>query len=291
MKTVPILLFALTALLSVTAFPHDTPSHTRPALTWLDRPWEIRYILFVNSANEMNTAIALAKQKNNVRPGPKDKEMLYFFADEMFEMTATFKTPDADTLSTVLVSFDAEGHVTGPNQRLRRFSAKRSLIDALVLVDDGYPKRKPYFLARWDQGIPGDVSFSPAVCTAWDAHLYSDGWNRDSYIAAFGCREWTAQLYRHDRPYIDVTSYTSHGNYIGEFVGWSRLTDQPKPVIGLQGKAWLCLHECPAGEQAGVIPDIKAWIRKHSYPMPERPPEMPIYPNRNYQDDLHELDK
>jgi hypothetical protein len=85
-----------------------------------------------------------------------------------------------------------------------------------------------------------------------------------------------------------VTSYSSHGNFIGECVGWSRFTDPPKPVIGLHRKTWLCLHDCPSGEKPGVIRNIKAWTAKHQFPMPERAPKQPLDPNSNYKDDLDE---
>jgi len=167
-------------------------------------------------------------------------------------------------------------------------SAKRDLLDTLVLINDDSPGARPYDLADWAQGIPGDVTFSPAVCSSTDTRRYEAGWNSDTYTGSFGCREWTAQLYDRDRPYIDVTSYASHGTFIGELVGWSRFDDPPKPVIGRQGKTWLCLHECPAGEKPGVIPNIRIWTTKHGYPMPNRQRKQPLYPNADYQDDLNE---
>jgi hypothetical protein len=93
-------------------------------------------------------------------------------------------------------------------------------------------------------------------------------------------------LRANEHPYIDVTTYTKRGNFIGQFVGWSRFEDGPKPIIGMNGKTWLCLHECPAGERPGLITDMKAWTRKHGYPMPIPPEYQPEYPNRNYQDDI-----
>jgi hypothetical protein len=144
-------------------------------------------------------------------------------------------------------------------------------------------------MLHWSQGIPGNLSFGPGPCTLLDKRRYEDDWKSGGYPGDFGCREWTAQLFDDERPYIDVTTYTKSDNFIGEFVGWSRFKDAPKPIIGMNGKTWLCLHECPAGERPGIIKDIKAWTSKHRYPMPARPAYQPEYPNKNYKDDLNEF--
>ena len=127
--------------------------------------------------------------------------------------------------------------------------------------------------------VPGSTMFSPAVCDLIErAFRYGDSWESGGYRGDVGCREWTAQLYDSDSAYIDVTTYGKDGN-IGEILGSSRFDDPPKPLIGQQGKNWLCLHECPAGEKPGVIKDIAAWTRKHGFPMPVRPAKQPNYPD------------
>jgi hypothetical protein len=266
------------------ASPAEQPDRSR---VWLGRPWAIRYVLFVDSDHGLNIQIKVSREFNGA-PEKPGKRMVYLRADEMFEPTATFKVRGFDPRVLVLIEFDSAGHVISNSRRLSAFTAKRTVLDYLVLVRTDSDEEQPYYLARWSQGIPGDVSFSPAVCAGDDSSRYGDRWDRDSYAGSFGCREWTAQLYQSDRPYIDVTSYSKHGNFIGEFVGWSRFTDPPKPVIGLQGKTWLCLHDCPEGEQPGIIPNIKAWTRKHDFPMPDRPARQPEYPNSNYKDDLND---
>lgn len=284
MTTPPILALAVFAFFSWSDIAQAAGAAAvpvSPALQWLKRPWEIRYVLFVDSVRGMNSSVKLTGAAN-AAPDKPGRKTLYLDAEEMFELTATFNVPGEDPVATVVISFDAAGRVTGPNKRLSQFVAKRSLIDSLVLVRDGAPHERPYYFADWSQGIPGDVSVSPAVCDVTDTHRYEDDWNSDGYTGNFGCREWTAQLYQTDQPYINVTSYTGHGNFIGEFVGWSRLTDPAKPIIGQHGKTWLCLHECPAEEKAGIIPDISAWTAKHRYPMPARPSKQPLYPNRDY---------
>lgn len=254
---------------------------------WFDRPWEIRYVLFVDTDHGMNSWIRSARTFN-ATPAKPGRTKVYLSAEEMYETTATYKVPRHDPVAMVLIQFDRAGHATSAGHRVSRYTGKRSMLDALVLVSTNSEDEKPYFFAHWRQGIPGDVTFSPAVCAGYDSLRYDKDWEADSYIGDFGCREWTAQLNQSERPYIDVTSYSKHGNFIGEFVGWSRFTDPAKPVIGLHGKTWLCLHDCPAGEKPGVIPSIKAWTAKHAFPMPVRPPKQPLYPNSNYKDDLNE---
>lgn len=227
-------------------------------------------------------------RKFNHMPAKPGREMVYLFADEMFEPNVAFNVPGMDSLAEVLVQFDLGGRASSKSLRLNKFIAKHSMLDTLVLLRSNAPNEKPYRLADWSQGIPGDVSFSPAVCSGSDDLRYEKAWNVDNYVGNFGCREWTAQLYDREQPYIDVTSYAKNRVFIGEFVGWSRFTDPRKPVIGKHGTTWLCLHECPAGEKPGIIPNIKAWVAKHGFPMPQRPRRQPLYPNANYLDDIRE---
>ncbi len=216
------------------------------------------------------------------------KESVYLFASALFAPTVTLSVPGEGPIAVVLLAFDRAGHIVNQKGPFDRMSAKSNMLGDLVIIRDNAPGARPYYLAGWSQSITGDAIFSPAVCTSNDIRRYEAGWNIGSYTGNFGCREWTAQLYAREQPYIDVTSYSPHGTFIGELVGWSRFEDPPKPVIGRHGKTWLCLHECPAGEKPGVIPDIKAWTAKHGYPMPERPRKQPLYPNADYLDDLNE---
>lgn len=256
-----------------------------PSRRWLDRPWEIRYVLFVDEISMAKSAIKVARQANG-EPESLRKKKVYLRAEAFFEPNKIIGAPDAKNLSLILVSFERNGRVKEPPE-LRMLTARRNVMDDLVLIDENASATKPYFLAEWSQGVPGDVTFSPAVCAGLDSSRYDGHWETDTTLGNFGCREWTAQLYRRadEQPYIDVTTYRRDGNYIGGFVGWSRFTDPPKPVIGQHGKTWLCLHECPAGEKPGVIPNIKAWTAKHGYPMPKRPPRQPLYANKNYDFD------
>lgn len=276
------------ALFSIAMYPMNASADLGRSRDWLDRDWEIRYVLFFDGTDNFKNVVQVAYEMNHT-PDKPGREKIYFSAEEMFEVSASYDVPDEkESISMVLILFDPVGHITSKSARLNQYTAKRNVLDTLVLVKTTSKNEKPYRLAYWSQGIPGDVSFSPAVCTGIDILRYEKNWKPENFSGNFGCREWTAQLYDSEQPYIDVTSYEKRGNFIGEFVGWSRFTDPPKPVIGMHGKTWLCLHECPAGETPGVIPDIKKWVDKHGFPMPQRPPRQPLYPNANYMDDIRE---
>jgi hypothetical protein len=281
----------LTALLCLNiAGPSHAEEVNPPSRRWIDRPWEIRYLLFVNTQQRFTEAYRLARLQNT-SDGKNGKRYVYWDAMELIPKAATFATPGTPSIAVGLVTFDAQGRVTSSDERLRGFTAKLSALGDLVLIRNSTPSAKPYELLHWSQGIPGNLSFGPSPCTMLDILRYQDEWKSGGYPGDFGCREWTAQLFDDERPYVDVTTYTRRGNFIGEFVGWSRINDGAKPVIGMNGKTWLCLHDCPAGEKSGVIANINTWTREHGYPMPKKPRHQPEYPNRDYYDDLHEFNE
>lgn len=264
-----------------------TSQERQPSRKWLDRPWEVRYVIFINTKKNMEAGISASKQFNGL-DGKKGKNLIYYDVEELFAETKQVLPSKTNPIATALISFDQTGKVLSPGA-LSHFTGKLSAINTFVLIQTEKPSAKPYAFVEWDQGIPGDVSFSPALCITIDSHRYDAYWRQNDYRGNVGCREWTAQLYRPEERYIDVTTYSKRGNFIGELVGWARFEDRPRPVIGMQGKQWLCLHECPASESPGVIANIRAWTRKHNFPMPTRPKRQPVYPNANYKDDLNEF--
>ena len=266
------------------AFEDSTLIVRQPSREWRDVDWGIRYVLFVNTAKHMAEHIDFAK-RFNAADGREGNDYVYLNGRELFSQTKKVFPSRPVSIATALMTFDETGRVLN----MSRFTAKLSNIDRFVFIRPDRPAAKPFRFGDWDQGIPGDASFSPAFCTTLDSHRYGADWNRNDYRGNVGCREWTAQLYRIEQPFIDITTYSRRGNFIGELAGWARFEDRPKPVIGMQGKQWLCLHECPAGEKPGVIPDIRAWTSKHNFPMPERPARQPVYPNANFKDDLNEF--
>jgi len=255
---------------------------------WLERPWKIRYVLFVSDMGIAKDRIR-ASRAVNARNSFKGQTLIYYYADALFLPPKPFYSDGSRAVTMTLLSFDSEGRTHSSSLTNHGWMAKHNVLDRLLLIDPAHPDAKPYRLAEWSQGIPGNDTFGPAVCAWDDSDRYLDTWRSENSAGGFGCREWTAQLYQWDRPYIDVTSYSTAGPFSGDFVGWSRLSDAPKPVIGLQGKTWLCLHECPDGEKPGIIKNMRSWTRKYGFPMPERPPKQPLYPNSDYMDDLNEF--
>ena len=283
--------FRVLATLICTASAAQATSSAKerdPSREWRDVPWAIRYILFLNANKHMKENIVFGK-KVNAADSIQNGSRLYLSVYELFVESTHVISAKSSDMATALFLFDQNGHVVNSSSLLSQFTGKLSQINNLVLIRTRDPTEKPYKIADWNQGMPGDTSFSPAVCTALDSFRYDTYWQARDPRGNVGCREWTAQLYDPGQPYIDVTTYSKRGNFIGELVGWSRFEDPPKPVIGMQGKQWLCLHECPAGERPGVIADLRAWTRKHGFPMPERPPRQPLYPDSEYQDDLNEF--
>lgn len=248
------------------------------AYEWIERPWEIRYVIFVDTLYGLQTNHRLATSSNH---GPTPAPV-YLDAEEFIELRPLPGPNSFDRLGAAVIEFNKDGK-TVLGRPPRSFKARLTKLWRLVLENPA-KNGKPYRIAEMSQGIPGEMSFSPAVCNIVDDRRYQDGWPQDSASGGFGCREWTAQLYDAGRPYIDVTSYGPDGPFIGEFVGWSRFTDPHKPVIGLHRMTWLCLYDCPGGEKPGVIKDIKAWTAQHHFPLPERPPKQPLYPNSDYAD-------
>ena len=279
----------LVPLISMASAHATSPAKERdPSREWRDVPWTMRYILFLNANKHMKENIVFGK-KVNAADSIQNGSRLYLSVYELFVESTHVITAKSRDMATSLFLFDQDGHVVNSSSLLSQFTGKLSRINSLVLIRTRDSTEKPYKIADWNQGIPGDTSFSPAVCTTLDSFRYDAYWQARDPRGHVGCREWTAQLYDPGQPYIDITTYSKRGNFIGELVGWSRFEDPPKPVIGMQGKQWLCLHECPSGERPGVIADLRAWTRKHGYPMPERPPRQPLYPDSEYQDDLNEF--
>lgn len=275
------ILHLINSALLACSFPLQAEPH--PSRQWLTRPWEIRYIIFVADieSREMETRIG-------IRLNNEKAERVYLDGEALFNSYTRFAISKELAVTSVLISFDRDGGAHSANLPAGQWVAKRSELNSLVLIDATHPQLPPYHIAEFDQGIAGEMTFSPAVCDDLDGSRYSETWDPITKDGDFGCREWTAQLYDRDRPYIDITTYSQYGHYIGSLVGWSRFTDPPKPVIGKQGNTWLCLHECPAGERPGIIPDIRKWTAKHGFPMPQRPRKQPEYPNSDFKDSWQE---
>jgi len=287
MKILSFYTTAIALIFAGTPFATPIAAERHPSIEWINKKWDLRYVIFIDSKKYMNMYISAATQFNvKQRKTWKIDDYLdvYEFLPKI-QRTLSSKSSD---LATATIYFDKTGNVLSEVAPFNGLVGKLSSISYFVMIEKNKENSMPISFAEWNQGIPGDVSFSPALCTFIDILRYQDDWNKLNRRGNVGCREWTAQLYQKE-PYIDVTTYSKKGNFIGEVVGWARFEDGPTPIIGMQGKQWLCLHECPAGEQPGVIPDMQAWTRKHGFPMPVPPSKQPRYPNKDYEDDLNEF--
>lgn len=262
--------------------------------TWIERTWEMRYFLafkeFESWERVKTSAIA-----NNVKPKQK-----YFNWGEFFNPTTTLVAKPSEffgeqKFAVVTVEFDKQGFVTTANSHTDRLRGRLNQLRYLVLSAGDRPNDRVYELSNWFTGI-GDAStdWAPGFCDVdqqpdaaqvkSDGYLYGSLFKVNEFHPTFGCREWAAQLYDKERPFIDVTSYVREGKvypkytYIRDFIGWARFGDQ-KPVIGKHEKNWYCLHDCPAGDKPGLIPDIKAWASKNGWPSPKPPTKMPVFPD------------
>lgn len=287
--------FAGIACQAQVSTPQQAPQTTRKPATidWLERPWEWRYFLLVTA--EWRIEKMLAERKNG-KETPDPYETLSLARS--FEPVAAVpnpRDPTNDPFSIIHIEFDKQGFVTTPHTDTNRLRGQIDRIRRVTLSAGDEATSHQYRLGSWFTGL-GDVSthWAPAICVSnqnpdaaqvrSDGYLYGRLFKPNSQSTTFGCREWAYQLYDPARPYIDVTSYVPKdadypdGSYIREFIGWSRFDDK-KPVIGKEGKTWVCLHDCPNGDKPGVIPDISAWAKKNGWAVPTSPSKMPMFPD------------
>jgi hypothetical protein len=262
--------------------------------TWLDRPWDTRYFLYVTTLDQWDAAHNRALQKINRSKG--DSASWKAFASPRHQIRLKSDPVIGDqSLAIVALEFDRDGGTKSLVGAKQSVSGRINALRELGVSDGVGAATRFHFLAYWFTGI-GDASthWAPAFCPSGqqpnplviksDTYLYGAAFKADEFSPLFGCREWAAQLMDDARPYIDVTSYqysTRNGPprpSIREFVGWARFNDH-KPVIGNHGGDWYCLFDCPSGEEPGRINDIRAWTQKMEWPMPLPPLKMPVFPD------------
>lgn len=267
-------------------------------IEWLGRPWELRYILYVDDG--WNSTLSAAKRASEkAGRGQLDREWPLLFKPQVFFPSRDKWAQPGDGLSAVVIEFDRDGRVTAPHAAGAPLYGKIDRILDVTLSEGGDVNKPRYDLGFWFMGL-GDVSahWAPSLCKASEmpnpfantdlgtGYLYGPRFEPSSSFATFGCREWAYQLQHPNRPYIDITSYVNKkddpdgsGTYVHGLFGWARFTDESKPVIGKHEQDWYCFHECPGGDKPGLIPDIKAWAKKNGWPVPRRPTRIPVFPD------------
>ncbi|HZX29257.1 MAG TPA: hypothetical protein VFF16_19445 [Telluria sp.] len=272
---------ALLSMQTLAALPVGAAKENTKSVneTWIERPWEIRYIIDVLDRIDRK-AMREISLRERAQKGGVERFQLY---DSLVAPESNITLGPESLHHVVALEFDRKGRLLTKHDASTVLYARRSVTDTIKLTGE----EVPYFVAEWFQGLHGaGTEFAPAVCGSSDRDRYHEDWDRDyDDYGNFGCREWTYQLNESTAKYIDVTSYSKHGASIGRFTGWARFTDPPRPVIGKHRKRWYCLYECPAGEHPGPIANIKTWTRRHGFPMPRGPHEQPEFPDKNYPDD------
>lgn len=259
---------------------------------WIDRPWDLRYVLRIKEQESWNISRENAV-KRNAEPGRKHFSWSALFQPAYEIPVVQLKATLEPAFSVVPIEFDKAGNVTTPNTSPTPLRGKLSKLFYIDLVDGENQSYREYTLGNWFTGL-GDVSthWAPALCDGmempnavtvrFDTYLYGKLFKAHSQSKTFGCREWAYQLYDDNRPYIDVTSYVpkdelfKEGAYIRDVMGWARFGDK-KPVIGKHENTWYCLYDCPNGEAPGQIADIKAWAHANGWQVPKRPTKSPTF--------------
>jgi hypothetical protein len=269
----------------------------KSAVQWIERPWEYRYLLQVDQDDNWAIVRRLyieSLAKDSSKSGRWGEPVAHNF-DPQFSL-ALRDEYEIRHLNVLRLDINQDRSLVQRNLRGDALRARLNRSRDVVLTPND--ERPPYIVAFgfFFMGAHGasDPRYSPAICsmnfgdsTPVDGHgRYAakfDPW-RYGY---FGCREWAAQLYDKDRPYIDVTSYETipddaplkkgkkppliRVTYIRPFVGFSRFSDAPKPVIGNHKGTWYCVTDCPEGDAPGAIADMKAWAKRSGWAMPAQP--------------------
>lgn len=268
-----------------------------PHRDWINRPWEYRYVIRIESPSEYEEWQEFAEKKL-----AQEKRINHYNLEPLFPLAVSITTdPDYyrgedKAIGAMVVDFNKDGWVITPNVLSLRLRGRMNRLFGIVLSAGDQPDSWWFLLGEWYTGQSGyELAYTPAICdssevpkfyTRFTAGRYTKGFAAERFdqLGNFGCREWAYYLQSDKHPYIDVTSYgKDKSTYIRPVLGWGRFDVPPKPVIGKHGNIWVCLHECPNGEAPGIIPDIKAWAKANAWPVPKPPKKQPMFPDRVYK--------
>jgi hypothetical protein len=275
--------FVLATLLACSAAQSNETKEIRGDRDWLGRKWEFTYVMLVDSPDGMAYEAAIGKKNLSLGEPNRRKLPAAIFPYNTLLVSDSVKESERNrSISTLLITFDNKGLVTSPYEWEPGLTGHiNRLLEVSLAVGNG-PNELIFNIGDWYTGVStSELNYIPAICSYDDTEKrYKRGFKADSFdsFGTFGCREWGYYLKSDAHPYIDVTSYYQDGGtYIRPFIGWGRFDVPAKPVIGKQGKAWMCLYDCPNGAAPGVIPDIAAWAKQQGWQVPKRPKKMPIF--------------
>jgi len=276
---------------------------------WIDRPWEYRYLIYADAKWAWASARKrqAEEQAKNPQAVGESGERFESNFDPILTLAFAGEEP-SDHLEILRLDVRSNRTLAQPNLRGDYLRPRLNRLERIVLTpaDD-----KPSYVVKFGflfMGAVGasDTRYSPSVCsfghgdgTPIDSNSryargFSAEWGPTGY---FGCREWAAQLYDSQRPYIDVTSYEMiedlsakvkkgkkpprvPATFIKPFVGFSRYDSPPKPVIGNHQGQWFCITDCPAGDAPGPIADMHAWVKRSGWAMPKKPKDVREFRDR-----------
>lgn len=297
MKTLFKLVFTLASVCSSEVGHAQVPHEF--TVTWIDRPWEYRYLLHVNGVRSWGYSkefFAADLAKDPAKAGEYGEPLAVHYTPS-FTLPLAQETPD-QYLNVLRLDITRERSIVQPTLRGDHLRPRLNRLGSIVLTpsDDNPSYVVDFGFFFLGSAAAADERYSPAICSVLlgdtppfgESGRYWKGFTPDPAEGYFGCREWAAQLYDRSRPYIDVTSYEMAPDdavevaagqtpplvavsYIRRFVGFSRFDSPLKPVIGNHEGQWYCITDCPQGERPGPIADIKAWAERSGWAVPMKP--------------------
>lgn len=279
----------LAVLLGCLAVPAMAEPEKPGSRTWIERPWEFRYVLVIESPAHYERWHKLYEKE---LAGSDARNSINL--ESIFPLSVSIPTdPEQDfaedkAIGAILINFNEQGEVTSAYDWPHKLVGRLNRIHRLILASGDGPQDIQFRIGRWYTGrSDAEFDYVPAICSMVDMdERYKKGFAAKSYSVDgnFGCREWGYYLQNPQIPYINVTSYGSDkSTYIRPVTGWGRFDVPPKPVIGKHGDVWVCLHECPNGETPGIIPNIRLWAARNGWPEPRPPKKQPMFPDREFK--------
>jgi len=292
-------------------------SEKDPLISWINREWEYRYLLVVRNGWE---GIQKLVQREWIKKplNIANQNIAGHFNPLFILIPESTVFPGWGMRPVLRLDITPDGTIQTATLQGKVVEAKLNRLEGIVLSPKGeFPPSFTIDFGTLFLGAPyaADPSYSPSICSTLDmeadSHFtgrYQKKFKADSdsllrgFEGYFGCREWAAQLYDENRPYIDVTSYewgpditrpkkggkypVGPVTYIKPFIGFSRFQDAPKPVIGQHLGQWYCITDCPEGNAPGKIENIRLWAAKQGWPVPERPENVRRFINQkpDYED-------
>lgn len=295
-------------ILLVTANALHAADQLSATQRWIERPWEFRYFIKISDTQDMDSTKRYWQKISQLPKRFGIYEGIFPYSEVANVRQNEYADLGTNPLAKLVIEFDESGTIKTPHAGPEGLKGHLNGLYDIVL-SAGQAESDRYFkLGHWYTGrSDDDLVFTPAICDFKDMDdstaeigRYRKGFTAGLTYGNFGCREWGYYLKSDQHPYIDITSYQWEEDerksinkkgrrpkkliaYVHSSIGWGRFDVPPKPVIGKAFDTWVCFHECPNGEEPGIIPDIKLWAAKNGWPVPKPPKKQPMFPDREYK--------